>query len=393
MGLGVLHFVLVHIGICFAFAVFCCVWFWREKRASRTRRRRSEQAAERFFASLAESVNPSSTAARDASQPVVPDRPPIPFLAVLPDSTLILAVLDKDDQSTSTPPTPPSTLPRSHGSEATAPPSQSTQPIEPPSSSHIVYVPPPQPQYIPPDRPARYPIEPHSTPQPWLPPSHSSSTLSGRIRRIGLPRMQSFRRVDLEGIPGSLIWSIVTVDPQYCPWAHSASQLLGSSARLQARSRSFHAFYGAINLLRGDSASASRTAATQPFPDDSLSPAQAPRQPSQNSWTAMLGWRAPFLSGFDGEMAAARQEEAPGRGSGPAALTDTLNLDDNPPGHSRSAWLGGQDGSDTDALQAALSTPGLSVRDMSLGYPIQLRELAVRTRISEVDAESVDGIQ
>lgn len=237
--------------------------------------------------------------------------------------------------------------------------------------------------------------------QPWTPASQSSSAVSDRIRRFGLSRMQSYRRADLEGIPSSLVWSIVNVDPKYCPWAQSSSHQIsrsGSSIRLPARSRSFRAFYGALNIIRGDSATASRTPAFHPFRDDSITQAQIGRTPSQSSWTGTLGWRAPFLSGVHGEMAATAADPAAGRGAGTAALTEALTQDGSGavdhPGLSRSAWLSHQGSAGTDTMQAALSVPRpLPDRGQDHGHAIQLQDLALRTRISEVDGDAVEGVQ
>ena len=241
---------------------------------------------------------------------------------------------------------------------------------------------------------------PPQTPPRSVPPTHSSNPASGQLRRFGILRLPSYRRAEFEGIPTSLIWSIVPVDLKYCPWAHArcASHHIsrsGSSVRLATPTRSFRAFYGAMNLLRGDSSSASRLAAPHPSRDDSVHLAPPRRPSSQTSWTSMLGWRAPFLHGLNSEMGMSMYAETPGLQAGTSAGIDAATQDGsghvNPSGASRSSWLGRYDASGTDVLQASLSTP-----TMSLGRAIQLHDLShhditVQTRISEVD--TFDGTQ
>lgn len=378
----------------------------------------AEQAAERFFQTLAQSVPASGAASRVSSEQAIHDAPIIPFLAILPDCSLVLAALDREAYRETAPVTPPQTQHRSAPSDASATPPQSVHHTEPLSSSTIVYVPPPQPQYIPPDRPARYPIQPpqHSeshaaalqTPSAAvLQPSNSAS---GRLRRFGLLRMQSFRRADLEGIPRSLVWSIVSVEPQYCPWARPTAlnpARSGSSMRLTAPSRSFRTIYGALGLLRGNSSTASRSTTHQ----DSITHTFTAPSPSHSSRTSMFGWRSPALHSAQAGMAVSMHEEGGEGATGPTVTAPLRSLAD--PGsapyssshshsYGRAMWLrssdgGGADGT-ADSLQAALVAPwpaGFS-RSMSLGHAIQLLELQTHRSIPEAGrggGGAVDGVQ
>lgn len=360
----------------------------------------AERAAERFVR-LGQSAPDSVAASRVSSEQAISVGPTIPFLAILPDCSLVLAALDIDACSDTFPIMPPTTRPRSYATDTSTATSQSAPPSEPVSSSYVVYVPPPQPQYIPPDRPARYPIQAPQLSQSSDAATRTSTSTSGRLRRFGIMRMPSQRRADLEGIPSSLIWSIVSVELHYCPWVRGCSHNIGrsgSSTRLAASSRSFRNLYGTFGLLRGNSSTASRS---HPFREDSFTQANGAPSPSHSSHTSMLGWRSPFLHGIHGEMAVSMHEEV-GEGAGVDCSAEAVSAgmhgpsggggggrgSSNPAAHCHSMRPGD---ASTDTLRAALTTPWPSGRGMSLGNAIQLLELPIQSSIPESGSPRGEG--
>lgn len=181
----------------------------------------------------------------------------IPFLAVLPDMSLHVAVLEQDVH-TATAPLVPRQLPTVGETEPISDPmpaaseARSTRfvpPADPGSSS---------------SRTLSAELQAASTSVPM--PQHSTQqthSVSGRLRQFGLMALPSLRRAELADIPDSLVWSIAIVDPARAalPPLSNSSSMSGRIGWLPGSSRSIrrhgssasHALSRRGSLRRGTS--------------------------------------------------------------------------------------------------------------------------------------------
>lgn len=157
----------------------------------------------------AEGASTTDAPAADDAEPAA-----IPFLAILPDMTLHVAILEKD-VFTDTAPLDTRTLPlpiptagdssRVLGGTEQASAAARTRSARfvPPSNPHTDAAGGPTAPHTS-LRIARPAAAPHSQPL--------THTFSGRLRQFGLAALPSLRRAELADIPDSLVWSVAVVD-------------------------------------------------------------------------------------------------------------------------------------------------------------------------------------
>eukprot|EP00892_Ulva_mutabilis_P007981 jgi/Ulvmu1/5555/UM023_0091.1 len=177
----------------------------------------------------------------------------IPFLAILPDMSLHVAVLEQDVYSATVP-----LVPRKLSTVG------ATEPTPDPTAAPSIAQ---SSRFVPAADPNTTSSGPLSTCGPVATstsiamPQHSAQqphSVSGRLRQFGLMALPSLRRAELEDIPDSLVWSVAVIDAAHAALPTRLTSSTSTSSRsgwLTGASRSFrvHGSSASRALSRGSS--------------------------------------------------------------------------------------------------------------------------------------------
>lgn len=183
----------------------------------------------------------------------------VPFLAILPDMSLNVAILEQDVYASTAPLLPRNVPMTTVGETEPMPDTPPAAPVPRTSST----------RFIPPTELASTSSHPRSTSSPLatgapeadstsIPiPQHTAQhtaqhtpSISQRLRQFGLMALPSLRRAELADIPDSLVWSVAVVDPDQTGLPLRLTRSSSAASRsgwLPGSSRSFR--------FRGSSAS------------------------------------------------------------------------------------------------------------------------------------------